>query len=86
MADNIACDAPETEFVRPCNLCPHMKRITLENILESLEQGRFEIHLADPVADRARRAVQRMIDLPRPASPARYDLVKARHHVDVELI
>ncbi|HEY7900898.1 MAG TPA: quinolinate synthase NadA [Caulobacteraceae bacterium] len=86
MADNIACDAPETEFVRPCNLCPHMKRITLENILESLERGRFEIHLADAVADRARRAVQRMIDLPRPASPARYDLVKARHHVDVELI
>ena len=32
MADNVACDAPETEFVRPCNLCPHMKRISLENI------------------------------------------------------
>jgi quinolinate synthase len=40
---------------------------------------------ADIIA-RAQVAVQRMIDLPPPASPARYDLVKARHHVDVELI
>jgi quinolinate synthase len=41
----------------------------------------------DPaVAERARLAVQRMVDLPPPAKPARYDLVKARHHVDVELI
>ncbi|HEY7852710.1 MAG TPA: quinolinate synthase NadA, partial [Caulobacteraceae bacterium] len=37
MADNVAVSAPDTEFVRPCNLCPHMKRITLENILEALE-------------------------------------------------
>ena len=41
----------------------------------------------DPaIADRARAAVQRMIDLPPPAVPARYDIIKARHHVDVELI
>ncbi len=86
MADNVACDAPGTEFVRPCNLCPHMKRITLENILESLRFERFEVIVADDVAIRARAAVQRMIDLPPPAIPARYDLVKARHHVDVELI
>jgi quinolinate synthase len=86
MADNVACDAPETEFVRPCNLCPHMKRITLENILESLRFDRFEVVIDEAVAVRARAAVQRMIDLPRPAIPARYDLVRARHHVDVELI
>jgi quinolinate synthase len=36
MADNVACDAPDTEFVRPCNLCPHMKRITLQNIYDAL--------------------------------------------------
>ena len=43
--------------------------------------------LVDPaIAERARLAVQRMVDLPPPAIPARYDLVKARHHVDVELI
>jgi quinolinate synthase len=86
MADNVACDAPDTEFVRPCNLCPHMKRITLENILEALQFDRYEVTVEETVAARARAAVQRMIDLPPPATPARYDLVKARHHVDVELI
>ena len=86
MADNVACDAPETEFVRPCNLCPHMKRITLENIHEALVHHRFEVTVDAAIAERARAAVQRMIDLPPAAIPARYDLVRARHHVDVELI
>jgi quinolinate synthase len=86
MADNIAADAPDTEFVRPCNLCPHMKRISLENIYDALLHERFEVTVPSDVARRARLAVQRMIDLPPPAIPARYDLVKARHHVDVELI
>jgi len=86
MADNVACDAPETEFVRPCNLCPHMKRITLENIHQALQHDRFEVTVDEAIAVRARASVQRMIDLPPPSSPARYDLVKARHHVDVELL
>jgi quinolinate synthase len=86
MADNIAADAPDVEFVRPCNLCPHMKRISLENIHAALLNGQFEVTVDADVAARARLAVQRMIDLPPPAIPARYDLVKARHHVDVELI
>ncbi|HWA60081.1 MAG TPA: quinolinate synthase NadA, partial [Caulobacteraceae bacterium] len=86
MADNICGQAPETEFVRPCNLCPHMKRISLENIHEALLHGRFEVTVAADVAERARAAVQRMIDLPPPERPARYDLFKARHHVDVELL
>jgi quinolinate synthase len=86
MADNVACEAPETEFVRPCNLCPHMKRITLQNIHDALLLGRFEVTVDPAVAARAAAAVQRMIDMPPPARPARYDLVKARHHVDVELI
>jgi len=86
MADNVACDAVDTEFVRPCNLCPHMKRISLENIYEALLYDRYEVTVDPAVAARARLAVQRMIDLPPPAVPARYDLVKARHHVDVELI
>src|SRR5580765_5646144 len=86
MADNVAADAPETEFVRPCNLCPHMKRISLENIYEALLHGRHEVTVDEAIAERARLAVQRMVDLPPPATPARYDLVKARHHVDVELI
>jgi len=86
MADNVAIDAVDTEFVRPCNLCPHMKKITLENIYEALVENRYEVTVDPAIADRARLAVQRMIDLPPPLVPARYDLVKARHHVDVELI
>jgi len=86
MADNVAADAHDTEFVRPCNLCPHMKRITLENIYEALVHDRYEVTVDPAIAERARLAVQRMVDLPPPARPARYDLVKARHHVDVELI
>jgi quinolinate synthase len=86
MADNVAAEAADTEFVRPCNLCPHMKQITLENIYEALLHGRHEVVVDPVVAARARLAVQRMVDLPPPAVPARYDLVKARHHVDVELI
>jgi quinolinate synthase len=86
MSDNVAADAPFTEFVRPCNLCPHMKRITLENIYECLLYDRYEVSVDPAIADRARLAVQRMVDLPPPAAPARYDMVKARHHVDVELI
>lgn len=86
MSDNVACDAPDTEFVRPCNLCPHMKRISLENIYAALLNDRYEVTIDAAIAERARASVQRMIDLPPPAVPARYDMVKARHHVDVELI
>jgi len=86
MADNVAVEAPDTEFVRPCNLCPYMKRITLQNIYECLLHDRYEVTVDPAVIERAALAVQRMIDLPPPLVPARYDLVKARHHVDVELI
>src|ERR1700761_8273481 len=86
MADNVACDAPDTEFVRPCNLCPHMKLITLQNFSAPLRPPRCEVTVAGAGAPRAARAVQGMTDMPPLAVPARYDLVKARHHVDVELI
>jgi len=72
--------------VRPCNLCPHMKRITLENIHQALLHNQFEVIVPPQIAERARASVQRMIDLPPPAQPARYDLVRARHHVEVELL
>ncbi|MEI6439147.1 MAG: quinolinate synthase NadA [Alphaproteobacteria bacterium] len=86
MADNVAADALDTQFIRPCNLCPHMKRISLENIYQALLHDQYEVTVDPAIAERARLAVQRMVDLPPPAIPARYDLVKARHHVDVELI
>jgi quinolinate synthase len=86
MADNVACEAPETEFVRPCNLCPHMQRITLAGIRDALLHEQYEVTVEPAIATRARAAVQRMINLPPPAVAARYDLVRARHHVDVELL
>jgi quinolinate synthase len=87
MASNVAGDVPGVQFIGPCNMCPHMKRITLENILQALREEQFEVTVDPAIAERARLAVQRMIDLPPPATPARYDLVRARgHHVDVELI
>jgi quinolinate synthase len=64
MSDNVAVDAPETEFVRPCNLCPHMKRITLPKILEALQEMRDEVHVDPTVAAKARQSVERMINLP----------------------
>lgn len=86
MADNVAIDSPATEFVRPCNLCPHMKTITLENIYDCLVKGQFEVTVDPAIIERAALAVQRMIDLPPPVKPARYDMEKARHHVAVEMI
>ena len=86
MASNVAADAPGTQFIGPCNMCPHMKRITLLNIRDCLRHMQFEVTVPEDVAERGRLAVQRMIDLPPPTIPARYDLVRARHHVAVELI
>ena len=63
MADNVAADAVDTEFVRPCNLCPHMKRNTLSAIRAALEQGRHEITLDPATARDARRAIERMLEV-----------------------
>jgi quinolinate synthase len=65
MADNVASAAPDTEFIRPCNLCPHMKRITLDNIRQSLETLTHQIEIPEDVAERARRAVNRMLEVGR---------------------
>ncbi len=61
MSDNVAAASPETEFVRPCNLCPHMKKITLANILDSLRTLEPRVTIAPEVTDRARRSVERML-------------------------
>jgi quinolinate synthase len=63
MSDNVALQYPELEFVRPCNLCPHMKRITLPKIRRALETITHEVRVAPAVAARARRAVERMLEL-----------------------
>ena len=61
MSDNVAVQHPDIEFVRPCNLCPHMKRITLPKIRRALETMRHEVTIDPAVAAPARRAVERML-------------------------
>jgi quinolinate synthase len=63
MSDNVAAEIPETEFIRPCNICPHMKRITLENILWSLHTMTEEVTVVEEYLEPARRAVEAMIAL-----------------------
>lgn len=61
MSDNVSVHYPDLEFIRPCNLCPHMKRITLKNIRSSLERNEHEVTIDPAVSDRARLAVERML-------------------------
>lgn len=61
MSDNVAVQHPDIEFVRPCNLCPHMKRITLPKIRRALETMRPQVTIEPAVAARARQAVERML-------------------------
>ena len=61
MSDNVAVQNPDVEFIRPCNLCPHMKRITLANIRRALETNTHIVDVDPVIAARARRAVERML-------------------------
>ena len=63
MADNVQAELPDVEMVRPCNLCPHMKRITLPKILDSLLYLREEVTIDPSITDKARRSVERMVNL-----------------------
>ena len=63
MADNVRAELPDVEIVQPCNLCPHMKQITLPNILDSLLDLREEVVIDPAIAEKARRSVERMINL-----------------------
>jgi quinolinate synthase len=63
MSDNVAVENPNVNFVRPCNLCPHMKQITLPKILEALVYNRTEITVDAAISGNARAAVERMIEL-----------------------
>ena len=61
MSDNVSVENPDVEFVRPCNLCPHMKRITLPGILQSLMMNTYEVKIPNDVMKRARRPIERMV-------------------------
>ena len=61
MSDNVALQYPDLDFVRPCILCPHMKRITLSKIRHALETMSYEVTVDPAIAVRARQAVERML-------------------------
>src|SRR3569832_681499 len=61
MSDNVAVEHPEVDFVRPCNLCPHMKRITLDGILHSLQTMTHEVIVPAEIAERAKAPIDRML-------------------------
>jgi len=61
MSDNVAVEYPDVEFVRPCNLCPHMKRITLKGILHSLQTMTTEVVVDPAISARAKVAIDRML-------------------------
>tara|TARA_B100000989_G_scaffold258406_1_gene208276 strand:- start:221 stop:883 length:663 start_codon:yes stop_codon:yes gene_type:complete len=65
MSDNIQIDNPNVEFIRPCNLCPHMKRITLPKILDCLKNETNEILMSDEIIRKARKSVERMAEIGR---------------------
>ena len=65
MSDNVQVDNPNVEFIRPCNLCPHMKKITLPKVLKCLENETNEIILDQDIIQKARKSVQKMAEIGR---------------------
>ena len=65
MSDNVQIDNPKVQFIRPCNLCPHMKRITLPKILDCLENETNEILMSSETIEKARKSVEKMAEIGR---------------------
>lgn len=73
MSDNVASANPDVNFIRPCNLCPHMKRITLENIYDSLMTGKHEVKIPEDVRVRAKASLDAMMALPKMKRPLAFE-------------
>ena len=65
MSDNVQVDNPNVKFIKPCNLCPHMKRITLPKILDCLKNETNEILMSEETIEKARKSVERMTEIGR---------------------
>ena len=65
MSDNVQVDNPNVEFIKPCNLCPHMKKITLPKILDCLKNETNEILMSNETIEKARKSVERMAEIGR---------------------
>jgi quinolinate synthase len=73
MSDNVAAENPDVNFIRPCNLCPHMKRITLENIYECLTNMTHEVIIPEDVRIKAKQAIDAMLALPKMEKPLDFE-------------
>ncbi|WP_395644528.1 quinolinate synthase NadA [Terricaulis sp.] len=82
MSDNVAAAAPDVDFIRPCNLCPHMKRITLEGIYDSLAEMKHEVMIPEDVRVRAKQAIDRMLALPK-EKPRAFETGRPAAHVEL---
>ncbi|MEZ5939097.1 MAG: quinolinate synthase NadA [Hyphomonadaceae bacterium] len=69
MSDNVAAENPGVEFIKPCNLCPHMKRISLENIYDCLRDLRHVVEVPEDIRVRAKAAIDAMLALPKKKTP-----------------
>ena len=65
MSDNVQVENPNVQFIKPCNLCPHMKKITLKKIYECLNDESNEIEISHNIAAMARKSVERMAEVGR---------------------
>ncbi|MBL6758400.1 MAG: quinolinate synthase NadA [Pelagibacteraceae bacterium] len=65
MSDNVQIENPNINFIKPCNLCPHMKKITLKSILKSLKEENYLIEIDDETISRAKGAIEKMIAIGR---------------------
>ena len=65
MSDNVAIENPNVEFIRPCNLCPHMKRISLKIIYDAIRFNQFQIQVDKAFIDKARLSIDRMLEIGR---------------------
>jgi quinolinate synthase len=83
MSDNVAALNPATRFIRPCNLCPHMKRITLEGIYESLRRLQHEVSVDAVTAERARKSLQAMLALPTGTAPPAFDTSRPQKAAEI---
>ena len=84
MSDNVAAENPDVNFIRPCNLCPHMKRITLENIYECLTNMTHEVTIPEDIRIDAKAAIDAMLALPKMDKPL--DFKTGLKPLDIELV
>lgn len=84
MSDNVAAENPGVEFVKPCNLCPHMKRITLENILDCLTEMKHEVLIDEDVRVKAKAAIDAMLALPKMEKPLAFET--GLKPMDIEMV